>query len=1554
MEPQQQPQSPTSAPPQPSASSQPEPRRSTHRQQRGPVLSISSQPSLPQSPTITLSPISPSPSDPRRRTLHRKLQKRHPPHSHTMDFPDQLRRKEEDDEQEEDVLPVGLGGNRPFVNLNQSIFGLIAAAGPKVDFHNRFEGHSSEEEDADDSRDDESGREEHTRHDALANPMSQTTVLTKPGSKSRRSHRRRFSGDKLMRSVPLLSRLSSKSRSKKDEKKPVTQIQEESEPESAVDEALVLSSTHDGNRLAPVMSRMLEARAEVAARPSSDLERGSMDVRPATPDLTGTGPTELSKRLQGIFELDEPEELIAEYPCWLLQGVLLQGYIYITSKHICFYAYLPKKAHEVTKSGHLSKSGKRNPKYNRYWFRLKGDVFSYYRDSSNLYFPHGQIDLRYGISASVTDKDKDGVNFTLETDHRTYYFRADSAQSAKEWVKCLQRVIFRSHNDGDSVKISLPIQNVIDIEETQMLEFAETCKIRVIDNDETYAIDEYFFSFFSLGQEAIGVLKILIEDAAVTPSDSKGDSKRSSYIGNRPGLSAPAEIRTGKLRDNVRATLSPHSPRSPTGPSPRGSGEYPRSSFDAIRQFTRRSTDIPRGDASPRRSFSRDRERSLSRQRRSGKRLESADSYAESTEDPSIVSFSAMTTSGELDQSASQILRGSDVFHSPTVQRSSSAKGREHQPRSPKHHLSAGNLDQFQPHHAATTGHVPDPASGEKFEGPAATLETITKIGTYPLQRVGAFAEYLTRHSKKMSGMLATESMGYAGKVSGMWKGGQKHYDEHAALKTGEEPDDEEQDRIAEDRFQIHFALPRSERLRATYFGYFMRVLPLYGKVYLSDRTLCFRSLMPGTRTKLILPIRDIENVTKSSGFRLGYAGLVVVIRGHEELFFEFGDSALRDDLTAFLHKGIEASKFLRDSGELDVEAREEAEKAVAEQKALEEARHDEFPEHELTLPRHASTGSDGPTIIFDDPKASFVNFKPEKALRVTCLTIGSRGDVQPYIALCKGLLAEGHKPKIATHLEFKGWIEKHGIEFAPVEGDPGELMRLCIENGTFTVSFLQKANSTMRSWLDGLLSSSWLACRGSDVLIESPSAMGGIHIAEKLCIPYFRAFGMPWTRTRAYPHAFMMPERKMGGAYNLITYVLFDAVFWKATAHQINKWRNKTLGLPSTSLEKLQPNKVPFIYNFSPQVVPPPMDYSDWIRVTGYWFLDEGGKDWTPPADLVAFIDKARKDGKKLVYIGFGSIILDNPAKFTREIIDAVVKADVRCILSKGWSDRLDPKAEGAASGEQSGHTTSDGNPTAHGTTEIPLPPEILAIKSAPHDWLFNQIDAAAHHGGSGTTGASLRAGIPTIIRPFFGDQFFFGGRVEDLGVGILLKKWGVNSFARALWEATHSERMIVKARVLGENIRKENGVDTAIQCIYRDMEYAKSLIEKKAGKNAAAAGHTSNYGSDTVDDDAEEESWTFVGEDGPDEDEDVDIDIALQRSSFFTSGSEAASPPSAHQRAAVPSNSVLWTTAGTTAPAGQRSPLRQASSSGSGSRRRKDKVSPKDTRDHAEKRGR
>lgn len=88
------------------------------------------------------------------------------------------------------------------------------------------------------------------------------------------------------------------------------------------------------------------------------------------------------------------------------------------------------------------------------------------------------------------DKQKDETTFVVTTDEKTFQFKADSAVSAKEWVRSIQKVIFRTHNEGNSVKISLPIQNVLEIEESTILDFAETVKIRVIDNDETYAIDE--------------------------------------------------------------------------------------------------------------------------------------------------------------------------------------------------------------------------------------------------------------------------------------------------------------------------------------------------------------------------------------------------------------------------------------------------------------------------------------------------------------------------------------------------------------------------------------------------------------------------------------------------------------------------------------------------------------------------------------------------------------------------------------------------------------------------------------------------------------------------------------------------------------------------------------------------------------------------------------------------------------------------------------------------------------------------------------------------------
>jgi sterol 3beta-glucosyltransferase len=120
-------------------------------------------------------------------------------------------------------------------------------------------------------------------------------------------------------------------------------------------------------------------------------------------------------------------------------------------------------------------------------------VLSYYTNPSELYFPRNRINLQYAISAETAESGKKGeeeTTFMVTTDERKYQFKADSVASAKEWVKSIQKVIFRTHNEGNSVKISLPIHNVIEIEESSILDFADTVKVRVVDNGETFAIDE--------------------------------------------------------------------------------------------------------------------------------------------------------------------------------------------------------------------------------------------------------------------------------------------------------------------------------------------------------------------------------------------------------------------------------------------------------------------------------------------------------------------------------------------------------------------------------------------------------------------------------------------------------------------------------------------------------------------------------------------------------------------------------------------------------------------------------------------------------------------------------------------------------------------------------------------------------------------------------------------------------------------------------------------------------------------------------------------------------
>ncbi|THY99977.1 UDP-Glycosyltransferase/glycogen phosphorylase [Aureobasidium pullulans] len=1316
----------------------------------------------------------------------------------SMELPERFRF--DDDDEEDQDQEVDRAQPIDMAMMHQSVFGIIAATQSKA---NTMRSMLQEADSDSDDTTPPPTRPSRSTRDPTTLPLRQSPL-------SRNKHLKRVSEPNLVQSLPGL-RSAPKTTFATTTPTRFSKADDLPEP------------THHGRT-------DLESSQSTITKPAS---RKSSPV----PDMSSsTTQVALPDALKDIFDFDEAEKVVAKYPCWYLQSVLLQGYIYITQRHICFYAYLQKKTGVTIKSGYLTKRGQRNPRYKKYWFVLKGDVLSYYKDPSTPFSPRDVIDLRYGVSADLTaaqGQDKESTSFSVFTDAKTYNFKAETASSASEWVKQIQKVIFRSRNNSDSVKICLPVDNVVDIEESNYPEFADTIKIRVIDNDETFAVDEYFFSFFGFGEEALRVLRSLTQETSaqrvlasrpVSPVITMSDRRPSSTHGRRSRLPSMSPA-PGGIHENVTATLSPASGL--TSRSARSSSELERSTLDLTQG--REETLASRPTA----------QRNSQKQKWGAFQQDSSESYVSSSDqgNDSEMSESAAGT----DASGSHILSGSIMFHKPTIGKHHTDNVALHEAKaSPQTDapFASSNEAGKEPEVRASTRKTSDTQTQDMRQSESSALGGLMKVGAVPIQRASGF---LYNSSKRVSGLFGSSPLEYYDKFSGMIAGGKKHYAEADELVPGEEVHDSEDEmtvREAEKSFRNHFALPDSEKLVATFFGFFHRVLPLYGKLYVGSTRLCFRSFIPGNWTKLVVPFKDIMDVDKERGFRFGYSGMVVVIRGHEEIFFEFGSQDLRDDCTITLLRSLDTTEPFQESALLTEDEKRDAEAAAAENLLLQEARQGDQGGVEFQPPRSLDQSDrESPAIFFDDPAASVLDFKPEGSLRITCLTIGSRGDVQPYIALCKGLLAEGHRPKIASHAEFGDWVRSHGIDFAPVEGNPAELMALCVDHGMFTPSFLYETNQKFWPFVRGLLKTAWAACQDSDLLIESPSAMAGIHIAEALGIPYFRAFTMPWTRTRAYPHAFGMQKSRMGGAYNYMTYVLFENIFWKATSFTINKWRKEDLGLKATSMEKMQQDKVPFFYNFSPSVVVPPLDFGEWIRVTGYWFLDEAN-GFTPQKELVEFIKKARADKAKLVYIGFGSVVVPDPKQLTQDIIAAVRKADVRCILSKGWSDRMD-KGKAKA-------------------LEVPLPDFMFQIASAPHDWLFRQVDAAVHHGGAGTTGASLRAGIPTIIKPFFGDQFFFGSKVQDLGVGQKVLTVTENALGKAIWIATHDSRMIEKARILGEQIRSEDGVGTAIKAMYRDMEYAKTLVQQRVAR--AAQGDTDAEDEEEAE---VEDSWTLVEND-------------------------------------------------------------------------------------------
>ncbi|KAB5570180.1 glycosyltransferase family 28 domain-containing protein [Coniochaeta sp. 2T2.1] len=388
--------------------------------------------------------------------------------------------------------------------------------------------------------------------------------------------------------------------------------------------------------------------------------------------------------------------------------------------------------------------------------------------------------------------------------------------------------------------------------------------------------------------------------------------------------------------------------------------------------------------------------------------------------------------------------------------------------------------------------------------------------------------------------------------------------------------------------------------------------------------------------------------------------------------------------------------------------------------------------------------------------------------LNIVVMVIGSRGDVQPFLKIGKVLKEQyGHRVRIATHPAFREFVEKDtGLEFFSVGGDPSELMAFMVKNPgmiptleTVKAGDIGRRRAAMAEMFEGF----WRACTRAtddekdvhnlkmmgdkepfvaDAIIANPPSFAHIHCAEALGIPLHLMFTFPYTPTEAFPHplASIKKSNVDPGYTNFISFPLVEMMVWQGLGDLVNDFRMKTLGLDPVSTlwapGATYRLHVPFTYLWSPGLVPKPADWGPEIDVSGFVFLSLASS-FEPPEKLSKFLDA----GEEPIYIGFGSIVVDDPTKFTKMIFEAVKLAGVRALVSKGW---------GGIGGD-----------------ELDVPENVYLLDNVPHDWLFPRIRACVIHGGAGTTAIALKCGKPTMIVPFFGDQHFWGSMVGNAKAG-------------------------------------------------------------------------------------------------------------------------------------------------------------------------------------------
>jgi len=378
-----------------------------------------------------------------------------------------------------------------------------------------------------------------------------------------------------------------------------------------------------------------------------------------------------------------------------------------------------------------------------------------------------------------------------------------------------------------------------------------------------------------------------------------------------------------------------------------------------------------------------------------------------------------------------------------------------------------------------------------------------------------------------------------------------------------------------------------------------------------------------------------------------------------------------------------------------------------------------------------------------------------EYAMRITIMAIGSRGDVQPLVALGVGLQRNGHQVRLVAGDEFESLVTGALLEFVPL----GFNIQQTMEPHTNVFRFLKSITEPILA-----------ACQGQqDAIVSTFLGVSTCNLAREQKIPFFYALQIPGLRTRAFPDP-LFPPLPLGKRYNLFTHALNERIVKRSYP-------------PAQALfEEPRPE---YLFHFSPHLISPPDDWGEFTHVAGFWFLDYS-PTWRPPSGLEEFL----RAGPPPVYVGFGSTATSDPAKLAELVVEALAQAKQRGVLVTGWGGL---KAED-------------------------LPSNNFLADSIPFDWLFPQMAAAVHHAGAGTVAAALRAGIPSVTVPFGLDQPFWARQVARSGTGpapIPAKQLTAERLAAAMRTAVEDQAMRARSAAIGQKICSEDGVGNAVKII-------------------------------------------------------------------------------------------------------------------------------------------